>query len=146
MTGRDTYANICAMRERVKVRTVAGSVVVSLPRPLLAAAGIEVGDQVVAEAVPPKRIVLTKESEPMGVSQRLELEVDLLEKKRAALESDLNYKLRQYNDSMPTDPGMADDSVARLIMDGIVRDRDQLDVEIAEKRLQLLDVLGSGPR
>lgn len=82
----------------------------------------------------------------MGVSQRLELEVDLLEKKRAALESDLNYKLRQYNDSMPTDPGMADDSVARLIMDGIVRDRDQLDVEIAEKRLQLLDVLGSGPR
>jgi antitoxin component of MazEF toxin-antitoxin module len=137
------YVNVCPMRETVKVRVVAGSVVVSLPQYVLEPAGIQAGDRVVVEAPSPRRILITKEGKPVTSTQRLELEIELLEKRKVALESDLTYKTRQYNDSMPTEAGMQDPDVAILIMTGIVRDRDQLDVEIAEKRLLLYDIQGS---
>lgn len=78
----------------------------------------------------------------MTTTQRLELEIDLLEKRKKALSSNLQYKERQYNSSMPCDEGMSDDSVAILIMSELVRDRDKLDVEIAEKKLELYDIQG----
>jgi hypothetical protein len=78
----------------------------------------------------------------MTSTQRVELEIDLLEKKRQALDSDLDYKARQHNDSMPTEEGMADASVALLILTGLKRDRDRLDAEIAEKKLALYDLQG----
>ena len=43
---------------------------------------------------------------------------------------------------MPCDEGMPDPDVALLLMSGLVRDRDYLDVEIAQKRLELYDLLG----
>ena len=131
------------MRESVKIRIVAGSVVVSLPQTVLAAAGIQVGDRVIVEATPPRRILITKEGKPVTSTQRLELEIGVLEKKMKALESDLSYKIRQYNDSMPVEAGMADNSVAQLMMDELIRDRDRLDADIAEKRLQLHDIRGA---
>jgi len=130
------------MREIVKVRTVAGSVVVSLPQSILAPVGIKAGDRVVVEASPPRRLIISKEGKTMTTTQRLELEIDLLEKRKKALSSNLQYKERQYNSSMPCDEGMSDDSVAILIMSELVRDRDKLDVEIAEKKLELYDIQG----
>lgn len=132
------------MREIVKVRTVAGSVVVSLPASVLEPVGIKPGDRVVVEAAPPRRLVITKEGKTMTSTERLEREIDLLEKRKQAIESDLQYKERQYNDSMPTEEGMGDPSVALLVLTGLVRDRDQLEVEIAEKKLGLYDLQG-GP-
>lgn len=132
------------MREIVKVRTVAGSVVVSLPASVLEPVGIKPGDRVVVEAAPPRRLVITKEGKTMTSTERLEREIDLLEKRKQAIESDLQYKERQYNDSMPTEEGMDDPSVALLVLTGLVRDRDQLEVEIAEKKLGLYDLQG-GP-
>ncbi len=131
------------MREIVKVRVVAGSVVVSLPQSVLEPAGIKPGDRVVVEAAPPRRLVLTKETVTMTSSQRLEMEIDLLEKKQTALASDQGYKLLQYNSSMPCEPGMRDNDVAQLILHGLQRDRDQIAVEIAEKRLELYDLAGA---
>lgn len=139
-----TYVRICSMRELVKVRNVAGSLVVSLPQSVLGPVGIQAGDRVVVEAAPPRRLIITKEGETMTSAQRLELEIDLLEKRKKALASDLKFKERQYNDSMPCDAGMEDNDVAILIMYGLVRDLDQLDVEVAEKRLELYDIQG-GP-
>ncbi len=78
----------------------------------------------------------------MSSTQRLELELDLLEKKKAAMNSDLKYKERQHNSSMPVDEGMSDPSVAVLVMSSLVRDRDRLTAEIAEKKLELYDLLG----
>ena len=41
---------------------------------------------------------------------------------------------------MPCDKGMDDSSVAGLILEGIQRDRDRLEVDLAEKRIQLYEV------
>jgi antitoxin component of MazEF toxin-antitoxin module len=143
LTVRLTYANVCQMREIVKVRMVAGSVVISLPQSVLDPVGLKAGDRVVIEAEPP-RLIITKEGRTMTSSERLELEIDLLHKKKAALQSDLYYKEGQYNNAMPCEEGMADEAVAALIMSEIVRDRDRLDVEIAEKKIQLHDIRGGG--
>lgn len=130
------------MREIVKVRTVAGSVVVSLPASILEPVGIKPGDRVLVEAAPPRRLIITKEGKTMTSTERLELEINLLERKRQAVESNQAYKLEQYNSSFFTEEGMSDD-VFPLVMKELNRDRDQLDVEIAEKRLALYDLQGT---
>lgn len=131
-----------SMRELVKVRLVAGSAVISLPQSVLEPVGLKAGDRVLVEAAPPRRLIITKEGATMSSTQRLELEIDLLEKKKAAMNSDLKYKERQHNSSMPVDEGMSDPSVAVLVMSSVVRDRDRLTAEIAEKKLELYDLLG----
>jgi len=128
------------MRETVKVRSVAGSLVVSLPQSVLEPVGLKEGDRVIVEAAPPRRLVITKEGKTMTSTQQLEMEIDLLEKKKTATESDLRYKARQYNDNMPCEPGMEDNDVAFLMLMSIERDRDRLDVEIAEKRMELYSI------
>ena len=138
-----TYVkSVTAMRDILKVREVAGSVVVTLPQPMLASIGLQPGDRVLVEAAPPRRIVITKEGATMQSTARLELEIDVLERRREALESDLAYKGRQHEANMPCDEGMSDPDVALLLMSGLTRDRDYLDVEIAQKKLELYDLLG----
>jgi antitoxin component of MazEF toxin-antitoxin module len=132
------------MREIVKIRSVAGSLVVSLPQSVLEPVGLGEGDRVVVEAAPPRRLVITKEGRTMTSTQHLEMEIDLLEKKKTAIESDIRYKARQYNGNMPCEPGLEDESTAFLILMELERDRDRLDVEIAEKRLEVYDVQGGG--
>lgn len=131
------------MRELVKVRLVAGSVVVSLPQSVLDPVGIKPGDRVIVEAAPPRRLVITKEGGVMTSVERLEKTIELLEKKKRAIESDLEFKRRQYDSQMPIEEGMSDSDIAILWMTQLVRDCDQLDVEIAEKRLELYDAQGS---
>ena len=128
------------MREIVKVRMVAGSVVVSLPQSVLEPVGLKEGDRVILEAAPPRRLIVTKEGQIMTSTQHLEMEIDLLEKKKTAIESDLRYKECQQKSNMPCDEGMSDNDVAILIMSALVRDRDRLNVEIAEKRIQLYEI------
>lgn len=121
---------------------VAGSVVVSLPASVLDPVGIKPGDRVIVEAAPPRRLIITKEGKTMTSTQRLDLELELLEKRKRAIDSDIRYKAKQHNDSMPTDEGMDDPSVAMLILTGLERDSDRLAVEIAEKKLVQYDLQG----
>jgi antitoxin component of MazEF toxin-antitoxin module len=130
------------MRELVKIREVAGSVVVTLPQSILDPLGLKAGDRVLLEASPPRRIIITKEGATMPSTARLELEIELLEKRKRALESDLRYKGRQYNANMPSDEGMSDPDVAVLVLSGLERDRDRMDVDITEKKLELYDLQG----
>ena len=130
------------MRDLLKIREVAGSTVVTLPQSILDPIGLRPGDRVLVEATPPRRITLTKEGATMQSTARLELDIDVLEKRRQALESDLAYKGRQHEMSMPCDDGMSDPDVAILLMSGLVRDRDRLDFEIAQKKIELYDLLG----
>src|SRR5947209_12563145 len=102
------------MRDFVKVREVAGSIVVTLPQLILEPIGLRVGDRVLLEAAPPRRIMITKEGEAMQSTARLELEIDLLEKRKQSLSSDLKYKGLQYDKNMPCDDGMSDPDVAGL--------------------------------
>jgi antitoxin component of MazEF toxin-antitoxin module len=128
------------MRELVKLRTVAGSVVVSLPQSVLEPVGLKSGDRVLVEAAPPRRLIITKEGTIMTSTVRLELEIDLLEKQKTAISSDLAYKHEQYDKNMPCDPGMSDNDVAGLVFHELSRDRDKIEAAIAEKRLQLYDL------
>ncbi|MGA2742422.1 MAG: hypothetical protein ABSG65_33910 [Bryobacteraceae bacterium] len=43
---------------------------------------------------------------------------------------------------MPCEPEMADDDLVGVVLYGLARDRDCIDVEIAEKRIQLYDLQG----
>jgi antitoxin component of MazEF toxin-antitoxin module len=130
------------MRELVKLRVVAGSVVISLPHSVLEPVGLKSGDRVLVEAAPPRRLVITKEGRLMSPTQRVELEIEVLERHKAAIESDLAYKSRQYSSSMPCEDGMGDNEVAMLIMLSLDRDRDRVDADLAEKKLQLYDLQG----
>ena len=130
------------MRELLKVREVAGSTVVTLPQSILDPTGLRPGDRVLVEATPPRRVTLTKEGATMQSTARLELEIGVLEKRRQALESDLAYKGRQHEMNTPCDDGMSDPDVALLLMSGLTRDRDRLDFEIAQKKIELYDLLG----
>ena len=107
------------MREFVKIRTVAGSLVVSLPQSILEPVGLKEGDRVIVEAAPPRRLIITKEGTTMTSVQHLEMEIDLLEKKKIAMASDLRFKEYQYKHNMPCDEGMSDSAVAVLVMGGI---------------------------
>jgi antitoxin component of MazEF toxin-antitoxin module len=122
------------MREIVKLRTVAGSVVVSLPQSVLEPVGLKAGDRVVVEAAPPRRLIITKEGKTMTSTARLELEIDLLGKKRAAIDSDLVYTQATYDVGMVTEEEMA------LSSYGLTRDRARIEVEIAAKRIDLYDL------
>ena len=78
----------------------------------------------------------------MQSTARLEREIDVLEKRRQALESDLAYKGHQHEKNMPCDEGMADPDLALLLMSGLARDCNRLDFEIAQKKLELYDLQG----
>jgi antitoxin component of MazEF toxin-antitoxin module len=131
------------MREYVKIREAGGSAVVTLSPSILDAIGLRHGDRVLVEASPPRRILLTKEGDVMPSTARLELEIDLLLKRKRSIESDLAFKEKQYDKSRPCDAGMGDPEVAILVMSELARDKDRLDVQIAEKKLELSDLLGN---
>jgi len=62
-------------REIVKVRRVAGSIVVTIPQPVLDDVQIAEGDKVLLESFPPDRIFIVKEHEKMPSARRAELEL-----------------------------------------------------------------------
>jgi hypothetical protein len=76
----------------------------------------------------------------MTSTARLDLEIDLLEKKKAAINSDLLYKGEQYDKNTPCEPEMADSDLAGIVFYGLQRDRDRIEVEIIEKRIELYDL------
>jgi len=127
----------------VKVRKVGGTLVVTLTQAVLEQIGFSEGDRVLVEAVPPRRIIISKEESKMPNTRRIELEIQALEAKQKAIESDIEYKIFQDNKSMPVDEGMNDPSVAELILHGLNHERDTVAASIAEKRLELFELQGA---
>jgi antitoxin component of MazEF toxin-antitoxin module len=130
-------------RDIVKVRKVGGTLVVTLTQAVLEQIGFSEGDRVLVEAVPPRRIIISKEESKMPNTRRIELEIQALEAKQKAIESDIEYKIFQDNKSMPVDEGMNDPSVAELILHGLNHERDTVAASIAEKRLELFELQGA---
>lgn len=129
------------MSSSVKVRKVGDSLVVTLTKPVADEASIGEGDSLRLETIRKGRVLIRKEGEPVAVQEKVELELEILEKRRAALAAELELAVHEHNNSMPTaHPGIEDN----LIMQGVVRETNwriaQLDVGIAEKRLELLQV------
>jgi antitoxin component of MazEF toxin-antitoxin module len=130
-------------RDIVKVRKVGGTLVVTLTQAVLEQVELSEGDRVLIEAAPPRRIVISKEENNLPNTRRVELEIEALQAKQKSIESDLEYKAYQHNQSMPTDEGMGDASVAQLIMYSLCRDRDNVASNIAQKRLELFELQGA---
>ena len=135
--------NIFMSRDIVKVRKVGGTLVVTLTQAVLEQVAFSEGDRVLVEAVPPRRIIISKEGSKMPNTRRIELEIEALEAKQKAIESDVQYKTYQHNNSMPSDEGMGDASVAQLILFGLCHERDTVAANIAQKRLELFELQGA---
>jgi antitoxin component of MazEF toxin-antitoxin module len=130
-------------RDIVKVRKVGDSLIVTLTQPVLSAVDIKEGDRLMIEPAPPNRIILSREQKPTTSTRRLELEIDILQKKYAALESEITYVAAQWNKSMPVDHYVTESDVMEVTMRQLTYQRDRIDVELAEKRLQLFDLQGN---
>ena len=129
-------------RDIIKVRKVGGTLVVTLTQAVLAKVQLEEGDRVMIEAVPPKRIIISREEEPMSNTQRTELELDVLKSRKAALDSQLEFVVAQNNLNMPLQEGLDDSSIVELTIRQITHDRDKVTVELAQKRLEFFDLQG----
>jgi antitoxin component of MazEF toxin-antitoxin module len=130
-------------REILKVRKVGGTLVVTLTQAVLEQISLTEGDRVLIEALPPKRILISKEEQIMSNARRTELEIEVLEARKAAVDSDLKYKAYQHNHSMPCEEGMADEQIAMLMMYSLEHQRNAVAAEIAQKRLELFELQGS---
>ncbi|MGA3187538.1 MAG: hypothetical protein ABSF22_10550 [Bryobacteraceae bacterium] len=126
-------------RDILKVRKVGGTLVVTLTQAVLAEVSLEEGDRVLMEALPPRRILISKEVSNMPNTRRIELELQVLEAKYRSFESQISSEVSQYNSG-----GSQIDSND---LDGQVKflrsEQDKVSVAIAEKNLELFDLQGA---
>jgi antitoxin component of MazEF toxin-antitoxin module len=130
-------------RDIVKVRKVGETLVVTLTQVVLGAVDLKEGDRVLMETIAPRRIIISKEEQEVSNTRRVELELELLEKKRAAIETEMEYVSTQHNLKMPKQEGMEDKRVFELTIKGLALERDKLTVELSKKRLELFDLQGA---
>ena len=129
-------------RDTVKVRKVGETLVVTLTQAILGAVDIKEGDRLLLEAVPPRRVIATKEVNTMPNTQRLELEIGALEARKLALEQEVAFVVMQHNYSMPVEEGMDDANIVDLTIAQHNRDIARTTSIIAEKRLDLFELQG----
>ena len=132
-------------RDTVKARKVGDSVVITLTKPILDAVEISEGDSLVLETTKSGRVIVWKEGRLVTASERMELELELVEKKRDALDAEMQFIVVQHNSSMPSaHPWVDDASIMDSMMHEMQWQRSKLDVEIVERRLELLASGGGG--
>jgi antitoxin component of MazEF toxin-antitoxin module len=131
------------MRDIVKVRKVGETLVVTLTQSILSEVDLVEGDRVVIEPVPPKRIIITKEEKTVVNTQRACLEIDVLEQKKRAMESEIEFVIAQNNLNIPVEPAMDQSDIVELRLKQLVWDRDKIDVQLAEKKLEMFDLQGT---
>ncbi|MGA3024147.1 MAG: hypothetical protein ABSF98_05205 [Bryobacteraceae bacterium] len=133
----------------MKLRKVAGSMVVSIPQAVLAEMLLLEGDRVLIEASSPNRLVITKEMQTMPDTRRVELELAVLKARMDALGAESESLVWQHNNDMELDLRLRDGSVFTLTMKEQNRKSADLAVEIAQKRLELFELqgtVGASPR
>ena len=127
------------VRDMAKLRNVGGTLVVTLTQAILNSVDMGDGDRLLLEAIPPHRVMITKEVETMPSSRRVELELEVLKRRRYALDKQAEFVVDQNNLNMPCEPGMDEPSIVQLTLSQFNRDRANLDVEIAQKELEQFD-------
>jgi antitoxin component of MazEF toxin-antitoxin module len=130
-------------REILKVRKVGGTLVVTLTQAVVEQISLGEGDRVLIEALPPKRILISKEEPVMPSIRRVELELGVLQARYDALDSESDYVITQNNLSMPCEPGMSDPDIVMLRLKQLTTERDKIAIDIAQKRLELFELQGS---
>jgi antitoxin component of MazEF toxin-antitoxin module len=130
-------------REILKVRKVGGTLVVTLTQNILEQVKLVEGDRILIEAVAPGRVLISKEEAVVPNTRRTELEIEAMEARIKAIDSDIAYKHYQNLSGMACDPGMEDDSIARLAVHQLTAQRDQIAADMAQKRFELFELQGS---
>ena len=130
-------------QDNVKARRVGDSVVITLTKPILASTGISDGDSLLLEALAEGRILIAKEGKAVSIPKKLELELEVLKRHKDAIEAEMHLAVHEHNSSMPTAHQGIEDSV---IMEGSIREWTwelrKVELEIAQKRLQLFELTG----
>jgi antitoxin component of MazEF toxin-antitoxin module len=132
------------MLTQVKARRVGDSVVITLTKPILEKTEISDGDSLLLEALAEGRILIAKEEKTVSIPKKLELELEVLKGRKDAIQAEMELAVHEHNNSMPTaHPGIEDD----IIMEGSVREWTwqlrNVELEIAQKKLQLFELTGS---
>lgn len=126
-------------RDVLKVRKVGGTLVVTLTQGVLEEVPLAEGDRVLIEALPPRRILISKEVPDVPSTRRIELELQILEAKRESFESQMAYAVADYNlNGSQGDSEYLDGSLKYL-----TSERDKIAVAIAEKKLELFELQGA---
>jgi antitoxin component of MazEF toxin-antitoxin module len=124
-------------RDILKVRKVGGTLVVTLTQSVLESVRLNEGDRVLIEALPPRRILISKEVPNMQSTRRLELELAILEAKLESFNSQVSADVAEYNAGSSVDSSDLDRRVKYLNAE-----RDKVAVSIAQKKLELFDLQG----
>lgn len=131
------------MRDIVKVRKVGETLVVTLTHAVLSEVDLAEGDRVLVGPLPPKRIIITKEGKAVANTQRARLEMDVLEQKKRALESEIEFIVAQKNLNVQVDPAAGEVDKAEPRLKQLQWERDKLDLQLAEKRLEMFELQGA---
>ena len=124
-------------RDVLKVRKVGGTLVVTLTQGVLEEVPLAEGDRVLVEALPPRRILISKEVPNMPSTRRIELELQVLEAKCESFGSQMTYAVAEHN----LNGGDSDDLDSLLKY--LTSERDKVAVSIAEKNLELFELQGT---
>jgi antitoxin component of MazEF toxin-antitoxin module len=84
-------------RDILKVRKVGGTLVVTLTQGVLEQVRLDEGGRVLIEALPPRRILISKEVPNMTSTHRIELEIQILEAKSKFYDSEISSWVAEYN-------------------------------------------------
>ena len=131
------------MRDRVKVRKVGGSLIITLTKSVAEEMDVSEGDSLMMETLNNQRIMLIKEADDMPATQTVELELEVLERRKAAIEAETALAIHEYSNSMPTvHPYIGDETIMESTMRQWRWEIAKLDTSIAKKRLQLFEIGG----
>ena len=66
--------------------------------------------------------------------------MNILEQKKRAMESEMEFVIAQNNLNIPMEPGMGESDLVELRLKQLQWDRDKIDVQLAEKRLEMFEL------
>jgi antitoxin component of MazEF toxin-antitoxin module len=125
-------------RDILKVRKVGGTLVVTLTQGVLEQVLLAEGDRVLIEALPPRRILISKEEMIVPNTRRIELELQVLQARSESFSSQISHAVAEHNNH-----GSIDSDDLEVMIKYWESERDKVAVTIAEKNLELFELQGA---
>ena len=120
------------------MRKVGGTLVVTLTQGVLEQVPLAEGDRIFIEALPPKRILISKEEKTVPNTRRVELELQVLNAKTESFSSQTSHAVAEYKNH----GGIESDDL-EVMVKYWEAERDKVAVAIAEKNLELFELQGA---
>lgn len=132
--------------QEVKARRVGDSVVVTLPKPILEESRIAEGEMLLLETSAHGSVIVRRSSAMGSPIEEAKLEIAVMRKRLHALDAEIGSAAWGINNSAPTEdfPWVDDQMVTEGVMLDYTWKRAKIELEVAEKRLELFR-LGADP-